>query len=135
MEKESEFSRCFKPHFGCFFKLPFYVSFDIFISTCRTTLIFLLTYSLKLGEYLRYLERGLKIIFHASRAIRKQNFLHKWKKNQNFRDASKRILDAFLSSLFTFSSIFSFLRVAQPGFFYWHFPWSWGSISDTLNVD
>ena len=54
---------------GAFFKRLFYVSFDIFISTSRTTLIFLLAYSLMLGECSRYLQRVLKMIFHNSEAI------------------------------------------------------------------
>ena len=44
------------------FKSTFYDSFNIFISTCRTTLICLPTNSLKLGEYFAYLQRVLKMI-------------------------------------------------------------------------
>ena len=48
---------------------PFYVSFNIFMHTCRMFLLFLLTYSLKLGECFKYLDCVSIIRFHNSRAI------------------------------------------------------------------
>ena len=56
----------------------------IFIFTCRTTLIFWLTHSLKFGECFRYLQRAFKIIFHASGAVWNENLLQKWKKKLEF---------------------------------------------------
>ena len=73
MKKNADFSRRTEIGFDNFFKRFFYVSFDIFISTSRTTLIFLPTYSLMLGECYRYLQRVLKFIFHNSEAIWNEN--------------------------------------------------------------
>ena len=67
-----------------FFKRFFYVSFDIFISTSRTTIIFLQTHSLMLAECSRYLQRVLKFIFHNSEAIWSENLFEKWKKRRFF---------------------------------------------------
>ena len=84
------------------FKRPFYVSFDIFISTSRTTLIFLPTHSLMFGECFRYLQSVLKMIFHNSGVVWNENLLKKMEKTQIFRDAPKSVLTTFLNALFTF---------------------------------
>ena len=57
-----------------FFKRYFYVSFDIFISTSRTTLISLPTHSLIFGECLRYFQSVLKMIFTILEAPRSEFF-------------------------------------------------------------
>ena len=67
--KNSDLSRRFKIRFGDFFKRHFYVSFDILISMSRMAVIFLLTESLMFEECFRYLQRVLKMIFHASEAF------------------------------------------------------------------
>ena len=67
--KNSDLSRRSKIGFDDFFKRPFYVSFDIFISTSRTTLIFLPTHSLMFGECFRYLQSVLEMIFHDSGVV------------------------------------------------------------------
>ena len=69
-----------------YFKLPFYVSFDIFISTSRTTLIFLPTHSLMFEECFRYLQSVLKIIFHPSGVVWNENLQKKGKNS----DLSRR---------------------------------------------
>ena len=66
----AEFSRWFKIDFEDFFRSPFDVSFDIFISACRRTIDILLQlfgydskYFLMFGDCLKYLQRVLKMIF------------------------------------------------------------------------
>ena len=67
--EKSEISTSSKIDFRAFFYAGFAISFDIFISTCRMTLIFLLTYSLMLEEYFWYIQRVLKVIFEDSGAL------------------------------------------------------------------
>ena len=47
----------------------FHFSYDIFISTCRTSLIYLLTYSLDVIECVEYPQRDPKILFRNSTAV------------------------------------------------------------------
>ena len=61
--KNSDLSRHSKIGFDDFFKHSFYVSFDILISTSRTTLIFWQTHSLMFEECFRYLQCVFKMIF------------------------------------------------------------------------
>ena len=71
--------------FWSIFCAVFSISFDIFISTCRMTLIFLLTYSLMLVEYFWYLQRLLKVIFDACVALWSEKFgKKKWRKVRGF---------------------------------------------------
>ena len=67
--ENADFSKRTEIGFDDFFKRSFYVSFDIFISTSRTTLIFLPTHSLMFGECFRYLQSVLKMIFHNSGVV------------------------------------------------------------------
>ena len=62
-----------------FLKAIFYVSFDIFISTSRTTLIFSPKHFLMFGKCFQYLQHVFKMIFHDSTAVWSENLLKKWK--------------------------------------------------------
>ena len=79
--KKSDLSTCSKIGLEDSFKRYFYVSFDIFISTGRTTLIFLPMHSLMLGKCFRYPQRVLKMISHNSGVSWSESLLKKWKKS------------------------------------------------------
>ena len=76
-------------HFSC----------DIFISTRRTTLIFLLTYSPESGEYFSYPQHVSKLISHHSTAIWSKIFRRK-KSKSDFREDPKSISGAVFKPTF-----------------------------------
>ena len=110
--KNSELSRCSKIGFEDFFKRYFYFSFDIFISTSRTTLMFLPTHSLMFGECLRYLQSVLKMIFTILESF-EVNISSKNGKNSELSRCSKIGFEDIFRDIFTFPLIFSFLRVVR----------------------
>ena len=63
------------------------------------------------GECFRYLQSVLKMIFHNSGVVWSENLLKKGKKLRTFEMLQNRFWRLFLSDIFTFPLIFSFLRV------------------------
>ena len=115
--QNTDFSRCFKIEFGHFFKLHFYVSFNIFISTCRMIIIFLPTYSLILGECFRYLQRVLEMIFDDSCALWSENLLQKCKNGRIFEMVQNRFWRLFLAPFLRFLQYFHFYVSYDHNFF------------------
>ena len=103
--KNSDLSRCSKISFEDFFKRYFYVCFDIFISTSRTTLIFLPTHSLMFGECFWYLQSVLKMSFHNSGVAWNEKFLKKWQKFKSFEMLQKIWIFAIFWGTFHFKRL------------------------------
>ena len=87
-----------------YFKRPFYVFFDIFISTSRMTLNVLPIHSLMFEDCFRYLQSLLKIIFYHSGVMWNENFFLKWKKTHILKRLER-------SKFFLFFGDFHFKRL------------------------
>ena len=111
--KKSDLSRSSKIGLEDFFKRYFYVSFDIFISTSRTTLIFFIDTFLDVRRVFQVPSKCVENDFSQFWSRLKWKSPQKMEKTQNFRDAPKSVLKTFLSDNFTFPLIFSFLRVVR----------------------
>ena len=98
----TKFKRVVQSYASNLFFCPlFCVSVDIFISTCRMTIIFLSTYSLMLGEYFLYLQRVLKVIFDDSRALWSAKICQKSRKVRNFWIVQNQFWSYSLPTFFT----------------------------------
>ena len=102
----------------------FYVCFNIFTSTCRTSLILLPTDSPEFRQCFKYVKHISPTIFRWARGLWSESFRQKRSESQNFRHPQNPIGSLFLRVFSRLLQYFHFYVSCVPDFFFTHgSPW------------
>ena len=95
----------------------FYVCFNIFTSTCRTSPIFLLTDSPEFRQCFKYVKHSSPMIFRWAEGLWSESFHQKSSQTQNFRHPQNPIEPLFSSFFYVCFNIFTSMCRTSPIFF------------------